>query len=112
MILTTPRTDVRAGFLSEAAPRNRRDRIDSSATEALLLLHCTMGLGAMAVRIRLPGGTLKMKIYRELRARERERRIPVVKIGSVYLTWWSNSRRPLDSETGAPDDPDRPQPVP
>ncbi|AZO00569.1 hypothetical protein EJ066_27520 [Mesorhizobium sp. M9A.F.Ca.ET.002.03.1.2] len=66
----------------------------------------------MAVRIRLPGGTLKVKIYRELRARERERRIPVVKIGSVYLSWWSNSRRPLNNEAGAPDDPDRPQPAP
>jgi hypothetical protein len=53
-----------------------------------------------------------MKIYRELRARERERRIPVVKIGSVYLTWWSNSQRPLDNETGAPEDRDRPHPMP
>jgi hypothetical protein len=65
----------------------------------------------MAVRIRLPGGTLKMKIYRELRARERERRIPVVKIGSVYLTWWSNRRRPSDGQPDTPDDPDSPQPT-
>lgn len=28
----------------------------------------------MAVRIKLPGGTLKMKTYRELRSRERDRR--------------------------------------
>lgn len=47
----------------------------------------------MTVRIRLPGGTLKMKIYRELRDRERERRVPVMKIGSLYFVWWSNNRR-------------------
>ncbi|PAP94843.1 hypothetical protein CIT31_11980 [Mesorhizobium wenxiniae] len=49
----------------------------------------------MAVRIKLPGGTLKMKVYRELRERERTRRIPVLKVGSVYFTWWSN-RQPQD----------------
>lgn len=47
----------------------------------------------MTVRIRLPGGTLKMKIYRELRDRERERRVPVMKIGSLYFVWWSNNRK-------------------
>jgi hypothetical protein len=57
----------------------------------------------MAVRIRLPGGTLKMKVYRELRERERARRIPIVKIGSLYFSWWSNRPRPLNE----PDDPDR-----
>ncbi|CAH2395367.1 hypothetical protein [Mesorhizobium escarrei] len=59
----------------------------------------------MAVRIKLPGGTLKMKVYRELRERERSRRIPVVKIGSVYLTWWSDRQRPLNGQPGASDDP-------
>ncbi|UVC18445.1 hypothetical protein [Mesorhizobium onobrychidis] len=63
----------------------------------------------MAVRIKLPGGTLKMKVYRELRGRERSRRIPVVKIGSVYFTWWSNRPRPLIGQPGAPDDPDQPR---
>ena len=47
---------------------------------------------AMALRIRLPGGTLKMKLYRELRDRERDRRVPVMKMGSVYFIWWSNNQ--------------------
>jgi hypothetical protein len=46
----------------------------------------------MAVRIKLPGGTLKMKVYRELRERERDRRVPVMKMGSLYFVWWSNSQ--------------------
>ncbi|RUV15599.1 MULTISPECIES: hypothetical protein [unclassified Mesorhizobium] len=61
----------------------------------------------MAVRIKLPGGTLKMKVYRELRERERTRRIPVLKVGSVYFSWWSNRQRPLDDPPGTPDDPDQ-----
>ncbi|MER8758319.1 hypothetical protein NKH69_21985 [Mesorhizobium sp. M0976] len=48
----------------------------------------------MAVRIRLPGGTLKMKTYRELRARERDRRVPVMKMGSLYFVWRSKSQEP------------------
>lgn len=44
----------------------------------------------MAIRIKLPGGTLKLKTYRELRTRERERRVPVWKVGSVFVIWWSN----------------------
>lgn len=52
----------------------------------------------MAVRIRLPGGTLKMKVYRELRERERERRVPVLKLGSLYLIWSSNRRRPTNDQ--------------
>lgn len=47
----------------------------------------------MAVRIKLPGGTLKMKTYRELRGRERDRRVPVMKMGSLYFVWWSNSQQ-------------------
>jgi len=47
---------------------------------------------AMALRIRLPGGMLKMKLYRELRDRERDRRVPVMKMGSVYFIWWSNNQ--------------------
>lgn len=64
----------------------------------------------MAVRIRLPGGTLKMKVYRELRERERARRIPVLKLGSLYFSWWSNRQRPLNDQPG--DDPDRSQATP
>ncbi|MER9872487.1 hypothetical protein [Mesorhizobium sp. M0195] len=52
----------------------------------------------MAVRIRMPGGTLKVKVYRELRDRERARRIPVVKIGRIYFTWWSNRQRLIDDQ--------------
>lgn len=44
----------------------------------------------MALRIKLPRGTLKVKTYRELRTRERDRRVPVWKVGSVYFIWWSN----------------------
>jgi hypothetical protein len=54
----------------------------------------------MALRIKLPGGTLKMKVYRELRVRERERRVPVMKMGALYFVWWSNSQphnKPQDS---------------
>ncbi|WP_202596357.1 hypothetical protein [Mesorhizobium loti] len=43
----------------------------------------------MALRIRLPGGTLKVKIYRELRDRERDHRVPVLKVGSLYFVWAS-----------------------
>lgn len=48
----------------------------------------------MAVRIKLPGGTLKMKTYRELRSREHDRRVPVVKIAALYLVWWSTKQKP------------------
>ncbi|MER8949470.1 hypothetical protein [Mesorhizobium sp. M0809] len=54
---------------------------------------------SMAVRIRMPGGTLKVKVYRELRDRERARRIPVVKIGRIYFTWWSNRQRLIDDQS-------------
>ncbi|MES0168260.1 hypothetical protein NKJ87_20095 [Mesorhizobium sp. M0027] len=46
----------------------------------------------MALRIKLPGGTLKAKTYRELRDRERDRRVPVWKMGAIYLIWWSNKQ--------------------
>lgn len=52
----------------------------------------------MTLRINLPGGTFKVKTYRELRARERERRVPVLKVGSMYFIWWPNSQKPSDSE--------------
>jgi hypothetical protein len=53
----------------------------------------------MALRIRLLGGTLKVKSYRELRARERERRVPVMKLGSTYFVWWSNPKKPDDAKS-------------
>ncbi|ESZ30555.1 hypothetical protein NKI66_30060 [Mesorhizobium sp. M0518] len=37
----------------------------------------------------MPGGTLKVKTYRELRDRERDRRVPVLKLGSLYFVWAS-----------------------
>ncbi|MER8562479.1 hypothetical protein [Mesorhizobium sp. M0578] len=46
----------------------------------------------MALRIKLPGGSLKVKTYRELRDRERDRRVPVWKMGEIYLIWWSNKQ--------------------
>ena len=45
----------------------------------------------MALRIRLPGGTLKFKSFRELRSRERDRVVPVFRLGSLYIIWWPNS---------------------
>lgn len=53
----------------------------------------------MAIRIKLPGGTLKLKTYRELRTRERDRRVPVVKVGAIYFIWWPNRRNPGDNTT-------------
>lgn len=50
----------------------------------------------MALRIKLPGGTLKVKTYRELRTRERDRRMPVWKMGSMYFIWWSDKQKPDD----------------
>ncbi len=46
----------------------------------------------MALRIRLPGGTLKVKTYRELRDREPDRRVPVLKLGSTYIIWSSGKQ--------------------
>ena len=43
----------------------------------------------MGVRIRLPGGTLKIKRYVELRGVERRREVPVLVIGFLYIVWWS-----------------------
>lgn len=45
----------------------------------------------MSIRIRLPGGTLKLKRYPELRGSERRGEVPVVTIGGLYIVWWSRS---------------------
>jgi hypothetical protein len=55
----------------------------------------------MTIRIKLPGGTLKVKTYRELRTQERDRHVPVMKMGSVYLIWWSNRRRRSQPDVGS-----------
>lgn len=51
----------------------------------------------MRIRVPVPCGTLKFKTYRYLRSAERDRRVPVVKIGSVYVSWWAKG-----SETSSP----------
>jgi hypothetical protein len=43
-------------------------------------------------QVRVPGGTLKLKTYRYLRRRERDRKVPVCRVGSIYVIWWSNGR--------------------
>jgi hypothetical protein len=42
----------------------------------------------MTIRLRLPGGTLKIKRRDELRRREKSRDVPVWQIGSYFLVWW------------------------
>ncbi len=39
-------------------------------------------------RIRFPGGTLKIRTRNSLRQRERDRHIPVLRIGPLYFCWW------------------------
>jgi hypothetical protein len=56
----------------------------------------------MTVRIKMPGGTLKLKTYRELRTVERQRAVPVWKLGSLYLIWWKSGRKPDGSPDGPP----------
>lgn len=40
------------------------------------------------MRLRMFGRTLKIRTGRSLRTPERERRIPVIKIGPLYFCWW------------------------
>lgn len=42
----------------------------------------------MTLRIKLPGGTLKIKRYIELRSVERDKTVPVLKIGGLFFIWW------------------------
>ena len=44
----------------------------------------------MTFRLRLPGGTLKIKSG-GLRKREQKREVPVWKFGSYYVIWWPSS---------------------
>lgn len=46
----------------------------------------------MTLRLRLPGGTLKIKGRRELRSVERYREVPVWKVGPLYFIWWRTGR--------------------
>jgi hypothetical protein len=54
----------------------------------------------MTVRIRLPGGTLKIKKKDELRRREQKREVPVWRIGSRYIIWWPSSMSDRPSSRG------------
>ncbi|CCV14968.1 hypothetical protein MESS4_720082 [Mesorhizobium sp. STM 4661] len=45
----------------------------------------------MTIRIRLPGGTLKIKKKDELRRREQKREVPVWQIGDHFIIWWPSS---------------------
>ncbi len=56
----------------------------------------------MAFRIKLPGGMLKVKTYRELRATERDRRVPMRKLGRLYFIWWADRQKSTQSSTGGP----------
>lgn len=44
--------------------------------------------GHVTIRIRLPGGTLKIKKQDELRRREQKRQVPVWQIGKYFFIWW------------------------
>ena len=44
----------------------------------------------MHLRLRLPGGTLKIKTIAFLRSFERERQVPVRQVGPFYLIWVPN----------------------
>jgi hypothetical protein len=57
-------------------------------------------ISPMSTRIRLPGGTLKLKRYPELRGSERRREVPVVSIGGLYLVWWSRSAMEAKAREG------------
>ncbi|ODT15252.1 MAG: hypothetical protein ABS57_13680 [Mesorhizobium sp. SCN 65-12] len=45
----------------------------------------------MTFRLKLPGGTLKVKKRDELRRREQKREVPVWQIGNYYIVWWPSS---------------------
>lgn len=72
-------------------PGAKRADLDRPFSAAWKAAHTA---AAMALRIRLPGGTLKVKVYRELRDRERDRRVPVLKLGSLYFVWSSARHHP------------------
>jgi hypothetical protein len=48
----------------------------------------------MHCRIRLPGGTLKIKTRPYLRTPEIERRVPVKRLGALYFIWWPGVEHP------------------
>lgn len=54
----------------------------------------------MTVRVKLPGGTLKLKKLRELRTEERERKVPMLRLGRYYLIWRRRNRALGDGAAG------------
>jgi|ThiBiot_500_biof_2_1041547.scaffolds.fasta_scaffold07122_3 hypothetical protein len=52
------------------------------------------------VRIRLPGGKIKVKTYRYLRSIERDKKVPVIKLGGIYIVWSPNKHRLDRSQSG------------
>ena len=52
----------------------------------------------MSLRIKLRGGLLKVKPRWQMRFAERERRVPVVDLGIIIISWWSDeSQRRYDA---------------
>lgn len=45
----------------------------------------------MTVKIRLPGGVLKLKQHHELRRREQKREVPVWQVGKYFVVWWPST---------------------
>jgi hypothetical protein len=88
------------GILTETIHQWSDPVVDSP--KLLFIVRCNTGNAAMALRIRMPGGTLKVKAYRELRGRERERRIPVMRLGSIYFVWWSNQEKQAGRKSNQP----------
>ncbi len=41
----------------------------------------------MRIRVRLPGGTFKIKTWADLRSHEIARRVPVLRLGELYFIW-------------------------
>ncbi|RUW94821.1 hypothetical protein [Mesorhizobium sp. M7A.F.Ca.US.010.02.1.1] len=45
----------------------------------------------MTIKIRLPGGVLKVKQRHELRRREYKGEVPVWQCGKYFVIWWPNT---------------------
>lgn len=53
----------------------------------------------MHYSVNLPRGTLKFKTRQYLRTAEIDRRVPVLRLGGLYIIWWPDKRG--DANTGA-----------
>ncbi|RUU10985.1 hypothetical protein EOD10_19555 [Mesorhizobium sp. M7A.T.Ca.TU.009.01.3.2] len=45
----------------------------------------------MTIKIRLPGGVLKVKQRHELRRREHKGEVPVWQFGKYFVIWWPST---------------------